>query len=102
GSGTDAGGTGGGLSVVLNICAGLAVGTIATKSAKAIARRRPDPPTALPPRFIVMLFTENAANSSLVVAAPHPICLTCGAVSRLVWWLGMFSSLLPRNLHGNF
>jgi hypothetical protein len=68
GSGTDAGGTGGGRSV--NICAeagaAMAKASIAA-SAGANSRRAPcpDSPLPLPPEAMRMLFTENAANSSL-------------------------------------
>jgi hypothetical protein len=71
GSGTEAGGIGGGRSV--NIWAETTAGVPKTRiktsiaSAYAKARRlpRPDPVMLLPPRVIRMLFTENAANSSL-------------------------------------
>ena len=67
-SGTDAGGTGGGRSE--NICAEAEVAISETRipaSASAGSRRppRPDPSMPLPPGVMVMLFTENAANSSL-------------------------------------
>src|SRR5436190_6666206 len=67
-SGTAAGGTGGGRSE--NICAKAASGASASQiAANASARRtpwvRPLPATPLPLQIMAMLFTENAANSSL-------------------------------------
>ena len=67
-SGTAAGGTGGGRSE--NICAEAAPGASASQTAaNASARRtpwaRPLPATPLPLKIMAMLFTENAANSSL-------------------------------------
>ena len=67
-SGTEAGGTGGGRSV--NICAEtVAWPTKASTAASASAgsSRRParDPIDAVAPEVMAMLFTENAANSSL-------------------------------------
>ena len=67
-SGTEAGGTGGGRSE--NIWAELEAG-ISKTSAKASATAgkghpaRPSPPIPLPREVMAMLFTENAANSSL-------------------------------------
>jgi hypothetical protein len=68
GSGTDAGGTGGGRS--LNIWAAAGPATAAIKmpaNASAASRHpvRPDRSIPLPPEIMNMLFTENAANSSL-------------------------------------
>ena len=66
-SGTAAGGTGGGRSE--NICAEAKSGANASKTASESARpgpmARPRPATALPRQIMAMLFTENAANSSL-------------------------------------
>jgi len=67
-SGTAAGGTGGGRSE--NIWADTTPGPSASSTAaKASARRapwaRPMPATPLPLQIMAMLFTENAANSSL-------------------------------------
>ena len=66
GSGTNAGGTGGGRSENIWAAAGVA-SVITSAQASADSRRasRPVRPTPLPPGIIVMLFTENAANSSL-------------------------------------
>ncbi len=65
-SGTEAGGTGGGRS--LNICAEPEAG-ISSAAASASAGKsrpaRPYPPIPLPREVMAMLFTENAANSSL-------------------------------------
>jgi len=66
GSGTEAGGTGGGRS--LNIWAEPAAGSsnaIASASSGKSLPPRPHPPMPLPLEVIAMLFTENAANSSL-------------------------------------
>src|SRR6516164_9892222 len=67
GSGTAAGGTGGGRS--LNHCASAGPATSGSTSASAghsrTRRRNPEMPS--PQDVIVLLFTENAANSSLVV-----------------------------------
>ena len=67
-SGTAAGGTGGGRSE--NIWAATGTGSsAATAKASANARKghppRPNPTIPLPFEIIAMLFTENAANSSL-------------------------------------
>ena len=71
-SGTEFGGTGGGRSE--NIWARTGAGSSAASakaSIKAAARAgkghppRPNPTTPLPPEIMAMLFTENAANSSL-------------------------------------
>jgi len=73
-SGTAAGGTGGGRSE--NIWAETGAGSNAASakpsikaSASASARKghppRPNPTIPLPPEIMAMLFTENAANSSL-------------------------------------
>jgi hypothetical protein len=65
-SGTEAGGTGGGRS--LNIWAEPETGirsAAASASAGTSRPARPYPPIALPLEIMAMLFTENAANSSL-------------------------------------
>jgi len=67
-SGTAAGGTGGGRS--WNIWADAGIGsTSASTKASAFAGKgdppRPNPTIPLPPEIMAMLFTENAANSSL-------------------------------------
>ena len=68
-SGTAAGGTGGGRSE--NIWAETGAGSNAQPSAKASTSAgkghppRPNPTIPLPPEIMAMLFTENAANSSL-------------------------------------
>ena len=66
-SGTEAGGTGGGRSE--NICAEAKSGANASKTASESAlpgpKARPRPATPLPLQIIALLFTENAANSSL-------------------------------------
>jgi hypothetical protein len=68
GSGTEAGGTGGGRS--LNIWAedGETMAEIrltASATAASTHRRRPNRSMPFPPEVMGMLFTENAANSSL-------------------------------------
>jgi hypothetical protein len=68
GSGTEAGGTGGGLSV--NICAETGDTSAKTSMDASASRGHGRPPhlgpsIPLPPRVMGMLFTENAANSSL-------------------------------------
>ena len=72
-SGTEAGGTGGGRSE--NIWAEAGAATKATSAnASASAGKghppRPYPTIPLPPDTIAMLFTENAANSSLRCGRP--------------------------------
>lgn len=67
-SGTEAGGIGGGRSE--NICAELAVGSSESSAKASITAGkgrlpRPNLPIPLPPEIMAMLFTENAANSSL-------------------------------------
>ena len=67
-SGTAAGGTGGGRSE--NIWAETGAGSSgASVKASVSARKghppRPNPTIPLPPEIMAMLFTENAANSSL-------------------------------------
>jgi hypothetical protein len=71
-SGTAAGGTGGGRSENIWAKAGAGSSAASAKaSIKAAARAgkghppRPNPTTPLPPEIMAMLFTENAANSSL-------------------------------------
>ena len=75
-SGTAAGGTGGGRSE--NIWADTGAGSSAASgkaSAKASASAgkghppRPNPTIPLPPEIMAMLFTENAANSSLRIGS---------------------------------
>jgi hypothetical protein len=66
-SGTEFGGIGGGRSE--NIWAGAGPGTSASHRASADSRRgplaTPPPATPVPLKIMAMLFTENAANSSL-------------------------------------
>jgi hypothetical protein len=75
-SGTAFGGTGGGRSVNIWAKAGAGSSAAGAKasakaSVKATARAgkghlpRPNPTIPLPPEIMAMLFTENAANSSL-------------------------------------
>ena len=67
-SGTEAGGTGGGRSLNIWAEAGAASATARiTASARTGNRRPPHPEPAIPlsPDVMEMLFTENAANSSL-------------------------------------
>ena len=71
-SGTAAGGTGGGRS--WNIWADAGIGsTSASTKASAFAGKgdppRPNPTIPLPPEIMAMLFTENAANSSLRIGS---------------------------------
>ena len=68
GSGTDAGGTGGGRSLNNWAAAGAVIAEIsAAASASGVSRRPPRPDRLIPgpPEVMGMLFTENAANSSL-------------------------------------
>ena len=72
-SGTEAGGTGGGRS--LNIWAEPEAGissAVASASAGSSRPARPYPPIPLPLEVIAMLFTENAANSSLQTGLTRP------------------------------
>ena len=67
-SGTAAGGTGGGRSE--NIWAETGAGSNATNANASTSAgrdhpRRPNPTIPLPPEIMAMVFTENAANSSL-------------------------------------
>ncbi|HZC94948.1 MAG TPA: hypothetical protein VE267_02245, partial [Bradyrhizobium sp.] len=69
-SGTEAGGTGGGRSENIWAETGpeLRVASIAASNSTGKSRRAacPHPPMPLPLEIIAMLFTENAANSSLL------------------------------------
>jgi hypothetical protein len=72
GSGTDAGGTGGGWSLNIWAAAGEMIAQIsppASANAAGKHRRRPNRSMPFPPRVMSMLFTENAANSSLRVCS---------------------------------
>ena len=68
-SGTAAGGTGGGRSWNIWADAGTGSASATSIKANAFAGRghlpRPNPTMPLPPEIMAMLFTENAANSSL-------------------------------------
>ena len=64
-SGTAAGGTGGGRSENIWAEAGPASSANASPSAGKGQAPRPNPTIPLPPEIMAMLFTENAANSSL-------------------------------------
>src|SRR5258708_3988572 len=71
-SGTEAGGTGGGRS--LNIWAEPEAGTRTTSASASAGKSRParpHPKIPLPREVMAMLFTENAANSSLQ-SGPRP------------------------------
>jgi hypothetical protein len=68
GSGTATGGTGGGRSLNIWAAAGVAMAAIRPKANASTAGRhlvRPGRQIPLPPEVMNMLFTENAANSSL-------------------------------------
>jgi hypothetical protein len=68
GSGTDAGGTGGGRSLNIWAAAGLATAVIKRLANASAASRHPvGPDRSIQPsaEIMDMLFTENAANSSL-------------------------------------
>lgn len=67
-SGTAAGGTGGGRSWNIWADAGTRSAKVKTKASESAGkghRPRPNPTIPLPPETMAMLFTENAANSSL-------------------------------------
>ena len=64
-SGTAAGGTGGGRSENIWAEAGAASRANASASVGKGHPPRPNPTIPLPPEIMAMLFTENAANSSL-------------------------------------
>jgi len=71
-SGTDAGGTGGGRSLNNWAGAGFDVRPVRPAASKSAARTcalRPHLPIPFPLQIMAMLFTENAANSSLKTPA---------------------------------
>lgn len=75
-SGIEDGGTGGGRSE--NIWAETGLGTSSASASKSAGKSRPPPPSApmpLPRKIMAMLFTENAANSSLQNGAKGPAWL---------------------------
>ena len=104
-SGTAAGGTGGGRSE--NICADTGAGSSAV-SAKATPKAnaspgtghppRPNPTMPLPPEIMAMLFTENAANSSLHASRRSPIVAEPEPAPNVNAAVAVQSHSLPRPL----
>ena len=71
-SGTAAGGTGGGRSENIWAEAGTASKATTAKASVSAGKGhppRPNPTIPLPPEIMAMLFTENAANSSLRIGS---------------------------------
>ena len=82
-SGMDDGGTGGGRSE--NIWAETAPGISNASASASCGKSRiapPPPPNRTPREVMVMLFTENAANSSLRSGAEGPLGIGTGLTAR--------------------
>jgi hypothetical protein len=86
GSGTDPGGTGGGRSLNSCAAAGFAIAIIRPPANASAAKRhplRPDRQIPWPPEVMNMLFTENAANSSLQHRKALPLGIEPDASDRI-------------------